>query len=1008
MRLVIACCAAALLAARCGAATLSEPAGAGPGALHASPLAIWGPDAALSASAGPAETAPLLRALELRGLTPAAYAALDEGAKAAAVAGAQADLRAEASVEADWLLREAAAADPASPDYPVLVARLAQLSGPLAAYAPEDKRASLAFFARTFVSHLAPEKRAALEERLRAVASSLAPGRDATAVEAAAAELPRVPAALMTPGVARLRKAQASRSRALVRPAVASGPLFRAKVGLVKSGYAAKTVAGRYLYRSIKRLGQTFAREAGEFLRAWTLLTEPHRHPYRWSVVKALHRNGDFTGAFGHATYDGDPKILSTTLGDATEDKNVEELAASLAGQEFKLRDVTLTPGLGISGMSNPQITPQAHLALLYINLKLAKEQGVRLLHNTGEGSPRLLLGYLEGDSAKIKQGVISWLKENGQLEDASWDEAKIVATVDLLMGYRDELFKEFSPEDLRRVQIVAQFGAGLNGIRRDDDEQKIDFDKLRAVADSPFVAMIQFKLKQAAKRGAKVDPSKMGLIWRAHRELSAAKKYKSPEVIADFANAEAVAGVVKAARAVTSKPVSLKFGVGNVRDVYAKLQYWRDARALPDHIQVDGADKEFSPGSGNAPPEADTSLPSDQATIAMDAMLKKLGVRDQVFLDVSGGILWPVDAVHKLALGADGVCAARGWLGMGVGCVMAKKCDGREGMGCPEGIASAATSLTAFSLDPVRKGRQGYVAAANFHKEYVKMLAEAGVTDAWKARELLGLHNPLSAVQVLDARGRELPLDTLYSREVVADTLRGALSPDEVDRYVFGRAAQEPRADGTFDAGVAQALLGPFASLPARGSAEWRALVAQAKAGLDPRAGPGHAVLDLRRYLPPQAGDLIHRRLPPASQVRDFDTGEVLKGRSVSHISPEDRAAMRVFTSWLEDLLGEALGKRPRADLVQLRAWSRGERGLTAPAPHVDGGDVSALVALKGSGVVYRPDGSEEDRPLLAGEVLLFSGTERAKSHPGLRPTVHRSPAADEDRLLLVVRLSE
>jgi glutamate synthase domain-containing protein 2 len=769
---------AVLAALPARALDLASPSASLPGALHASPLATWPADAALKAPER-ASLAPVLRALELRGMTPASFATLTQELKAQARAQAEADVRAEAQVEAKRLIEEAAAADPSSPAYAVLAARLAQLSGPLAEYAPKEARASLLLMSRTVASQLADDKRLVLQMRMELMARALESARPEreTAVEAAAARLARVPAELMTPGVARLRAALAAPSRALLRPAP---PGLAVKIELARAGYGAKALLARRIYRPVLTFGQRVLVEFGALWRAYVSMTDPDRHPYRWSVLRGLHKKGDFSGAFGHKTYKDDPKILSTLVGD-------DDRPAALAAQQKKLRGATLTPSLGISGMSFPQLTAQSHLALLYIDLKLAREQGVRLLHNTGEGSPHLLLGLLEGDAAKTQAGVIEWIRANDKIKDGTWDEARVLALVESLMSKRAELLGDFSKEDLERAQIVAQFGGGLNGIRRDDDEGRVDFDKLRAVAGSPYVAMVQYKLKQAAKRGAKVDAKKMDLLSLSFRELDPARKFKSPEVIADMSDARAIAALVKATRAVTDKPVSLKFGIGDVKDLYEVLEYLRDARALPDHIQVDGAGKEYSPGSGNAPPEADTSLPADQAVIALDAILKKLGARERVFVDVSGDVLWPVDAVHKLALGADGVCAARGWMGMGLGCSMAKKCDGADGQ-CPWGIASAGHSLPGLSLDAAAVGARGYKAAANWHKEYAKMLSEAGVEDAWKARSVLGLSNPLSPVHILDADGFARPLDRVYTRERVIDTLRGALTPQEVDRYVFGR----------------------------------------------------------------------------------------------------------------------------------------------------------------------------------------------------------------------------
>lgn len=104
---------------------------------------------------------------------------------------------------------------------------------------------------------------------------------------------------------------------------------------------------------------------------------------------------------------------------------------------------------------------------------------------------------------------------------------------VDALFAKRKKLFAEFSSDDLAKAQVVAQYGSALNGIRGVDS--LVDFDKLRRTAASPFVAMTQFKLKQAAKRGAKVDPKKVDSIVAALREIRRDQPFKSPEIAPEY-----------------------------------------------------------------------------------------------------------------------------------------------------------------------------------------------------------------------------------------------------------------------------------------------------------------------------------------------------------------------------------------------------------------------------------------------------------------------------------------
>jgi glutamate synthase domain-containing protein 2 len=719
---------------------------------------------------------PVLRALESKGLTPDAYLAQPQAARVVAVAEAVRALKVEAMAETEKVLSDEHKADPASPEYAVLAARLGWLAGPANAFAPEDKRAEiLAAYERAAV-RLAAGKRVELESYLKAARLSLLQPADLayTPVEAMAAQLANPPSRLMSPGTDRLRAASA-KDREIPLPAIPAGPMFRAKVGWLKAKFVAKAVVARAVFRPALNAFRSVMTHAGELYRKYISGQPQGKHDWRWSVIEGLHKEGDFRGSFGHAVYEGQPEVASPVI---FPEAHLETLRAS----KHAVGAIRYSPMIGISGMSFPQLSAQSHLSLIYIHLKLAKEQGARMTYNTGEGGPGFALAILEGDADKAKRELIAWNLANNQFKPGSKAEAEIVMLVDALFAKRNSLFAEFSPEDLSRAQVVAQYGSALNGIRGEDS--RVDFDKLRKVAASPFVAMTQYKLKQAAKRGAKVDPKKVDHIVAALREIRRDQPFKSPEIVPDLDSYESVAALVKAARVVTKKPVSLKFGVGDAEDLLAFLKFLKGADALPDHIQLDGRGDDFSPGSGNAPPGANTSLPANEAIIVTDAILKKLGIRDRIFLEATGDVLLPTEAIEKLALGADGVCGARLWMGMGLGCAKVKACANGN---CPYGIASKSNSLVGLGLDPEAVGPKGAAAAANWHKTFIQQLAEAGLSDWRDARATLGLGTGSSRVRIKDGV-KTVPLDRFYSPEYVADLLRGALTRDEVDRLVFGK----------------------------------------------------------------------------------------------------------------------------------------------------------------------------------------------------------------------------
>ena len=74
-----------------------------------------------------------------------------------------------------------------------------------------------------------------------------------------------------------------------------------------------------------------------------------------------------------------------------------------------------------------------------------------------------------------------------------------------------------------------------------------------------------------------------------------------------------------------------------------------------------------------------------------LDDALKKFEVRDRVKIIASGKITTPDRAAIVLAMGADLVQIARGFM-ISVGCIMAERCHTNE---CPAGVATTDPKVT-------------------------------------------------------------------------------------------------------------------------------------------------------------------------------------------------------------------------------------------------------------------------------------------------------------------------
>lgn len=179
------------------------------------PMALFGSQPVVWASAvgpafnplndrfGPGAVPAVLHSLEAQGLSPQAYARLPAAEQAQRLDRAEWAARAQAQAEAAAALTELAWAQPASAGYPLLVARLQQLQGALA---PLLDPAALERLQAAYVqAHDKLDESQRARFALMLERSSQALG--VTLVELAAADLPQVPALLLTPQVAALRRA---------------------------------------------------------------------------------------------------------------------------------------------------------------------------------------------------------------------------------------------------------------------------------------------------------------------------------------------------------------------------------------------------------------------------------------------------------------------------------------------------------------------------------------------------------------------------------------------------------------------------------------------------------------------------------------------------------------------------------------------------------------------------------------------------------------------------------
>ena len=299
-----------------------------------------------------------------------------------------------------------------------------------------------------------------------------------------------------------------------------------------------------------------------------------------------------------------------------------------IIGLHTGVEPVTLNHFVNISAMSYGALSFRAHAAL---NLG-AKMAGI--LHNTGEGSLAPCHEYGGGD-------------------------------------------------------LVFQIGTAKYGIR-DDDGNMVD-ELLREKAEHPQVKMIEIKLAQGAKpgKGGMLLKEKITPDIAAIRKVPMGKDAYAPARHSEFSDVDGLFDFIDHVRGIAKKPVGIKMVIGHTSEIEAIAEKMKNEPGRgPDYIVIDGGDG----GTGAAPLVLSSycGLPMKQAVAVADWALKHHGVRDKVVLFASGKISTPVDIAVAMALGADAVYMARGFM-LALGCIQALECHTNN---CPTGIATQNKKL--------------------------------------------------------------------------------------------------------------------------------------------------------------------------------------------------------------------------------------------------------------------------------------------------------------------------
>ncbi|MFD1862833.1 FMN-binding glutamate synthase family protein [Planococcus chinensis] len=238
-------------------------------------------------------------------------------------------------------------------------------------------------------------------------------------------------------------------------------------------------------------------------------------------------------------------------------------------------------------------------------------------------------------------------------------------------------------------ADIIMQIGPGLFGVRTPAGEFSIDAFKEKAAIDQ--VKAFEVKLAQGAKtRGGHLEGKKVTEEIARIRLIEPGKTVNSPNRFVEYDTFPKLFDFIDELREVGGKPVGMKIVVGDIEGLREMAQILKERGPMsgPDFISIDGGEG----GTGATYQELADSvgLPIMTALPIVDEVLREYGVRDQVKLIASGKLITPDKAAIALAMGADLVQIARGFM-ISVGCIMAEVCHTNT---CPAGVATTDPDL--------------------------------------------------------------------------------------------------------------------------------------------------------------------------------------------------------------------------------------------------------------------------------------------------------------------------
>ena len=288
---------------------------------------------------------------------------------------------------------------------------------------------------------------------------------------------------------------------------------------------------------------------------------------------------------------------------------------------------------------------------------------------------------------------------------------------------YHDTGEGSLSPYHLENGgDIVWEIASGYFGCRTLDG--KFDPEKFKQQATLPQIKMIEIKLSQGAKpgHGGILPKNKITEEIANIRGISRDIDCVSPASHSAFHTPIEMLNFIQQLRELSAgKPVGFKLCIGQPWQFMSIVKAMLETKIYPDFIVVDGSEG----GTGAAPIELIDHMgtPLREGLLFVHNTLVGAGIRSKIKIGASGKIISAFDIASTMAMGADWVNSARGFM-FAIGCIQAQSCHTNQ---CPVGVATQNKERQK-ALDVPSKAERVFSFQKNTLKALAEMIAAAGL----------------------------------------------------------------------------------------------------------------------------------------------------------------------------------------------------------------------------------------------------------------------------------------